>query len=93
MTWGDYGVDTEGYKKYFTEPAGEVLEGAVSSHPATANAASAGAADGWRARAERRLAVILACEPDAVRAAATIGLTAARAAMRRLTPAPSPAAV
>jgi CelD/BcsL family acetyltransferase involved in cellulose biosynthesis len=88
VTWADFGLDAEGYKKYYAEPVGSVLEGVARAHGG-AVAASSGAetAMHWRARAERRLAVIVACEGRWSRAAAAVGQAAASAAIRRLRPA------
>jgi CelD/BcsL family acetyltransferase involved in cellulose biosynthesis len=88
VTWGDYGLDAEGYKKYFAEPVGSVLEGVALARGAgmPARLDSDGALIRWRAKAERRLAVIVACETRWSRAAVAAGYAATSAALRRMRP-------
>jgi hypothetical protein len=91
VTWADYGLDAEGYKKYFAEPVGAVSEGVLlAGRGAASSLESFGALSGWRVKAERRMAVIMACETSwtaamtAVGQAATSAGSAPNAARERL---------
>jgi CelD/BcsL family acetyltransferase involved in cellulose biosynthesis len=87
VTWADYGLDAEGYKKYFAEPVGAVSEGVLlAGRGAASSLESFGALSGWRVKAERRMAVIMACETSWTAAMTAVGQAATSAALRRMRP-------
>ena len=92
VTQADFGLDAEGYKKYYATPAGVAYEGVLPLRPLRRAASSArdralapARLAYFRRKIERRLNVVTACEPGWSGLAAEMTATLGRAALRRHT--------
>jgi CelD/BcsL family acetyltransferase involved in cellulose biosynthesis len=88
----DFGLDAEGYKKYYADAGETVFEGVLTAGPWRAAAARVldtaltGPLSDLRRKAERRLTVITACEPSWTGVVSGTAHALSVATRRRLSP-------
>jgi CelD/BcsL family acetyltransferase involved in cellulose biosynthesis len=92
VTSADFGLDAEGYKKYYADAGETVFEGVLAAEPWRAaavralDAALAGPLAELRRKAERRFTVITACEPNWTGVVSGTAHALSVATRRRLSP-------